>query len=371
MYGGSTETRFANDLQDVVEWIEGGIEPRTVRESQFQAERLLTLRRRNSAAYKGVYALQMKRGAKDFRTGKPIDLYLYVEDAIDIHHIFPRAWCDAAGVDPDLADCIVNKTAIDARTNRMIGKKSPSDYLAYVESKAKIEPDELDEILRSHDADPLPLRSDDFPGFFSSRFGGLIAQIEAVMGKPVNRAPDGSDDPFHVPVGGDTRVAETIQKVIAAGESTVVEFKSTGRKNRHIGDKDAAIEWAVIKSVAGFMNKHGGTLLVGVADDGSIVGIEEDFPYQGSKQNTDGWELWLTDLLTKALGKPAATDVEVTYAQIDGRTIARLSVKPSAQPVFATNGKSGKPAFLVRINSSTQELLGHDILDYKAKHWSS
>ena len=74
LYGGSTETRFAYDLQDVVPWITvGADEPRTVRDAQFQSERLLRLRTRNSAAYKGVYALQMKRGARHFRTGMAID----------------------------------------------------------------------------------------------------------------------------------------------------------------------------------------------------------------------------------------------------------------------------------------------------------
>jgi hypothetical protein len=74
MYGGSTETRFGLDLPDVVSWIrDAGEEPRTIRDAQFQAERLLTLRSRNAAAYKGLYALQMKRGARDFRTGNTME----------------------------------------------------------------------------------------------------------------------------------------------------------------------------------------------------------------------------------------------------------------------------------------------------------
>jgi hypothetical protein len=368
MYGGSTETRFGNDLQDVLDWIDGGSEPRTITEAQFQADRLLTLRRRNSAAYKGVYALQMKRGARDFHTGTSIDLYLYVDDAVDIHHIFPRAWCDETSIDPDLADCVVNKTPIDAKTNRIIGKKAPSTYLTLIETKAKIEPDQLDEILLSHDVEPLHLRSDDFRRFFSDRFRRLIGQIEQAMGKPVNRAQDGSDDPFHRPAADDQEAAADVRTLLSAGESTVVEFKSTGRKNLHTGGKDPAIEWSVIKSVAGFLNKKGGVLLVGVADDGAVVGIEEDYPLLGSKQNSDGWELWLTTALTTALGKAAVTDVDVTYVAVDGRTVASLTVRPASGPVFATP-KGGKQTFYVRINSSTQELVGHDLLAYKAKRW--
>ena len=71
MYGGAAETRFANDVEDCIAWIEDGADsapPRTVQAAQFQAERLLTLRTRNSAAYKGLYALQMKQGGRDFKT---------------------------------------------------------------------------------------------------------------------------------------------------------------------------------------------------------------------------------------------------------------------------------------------------------------
>ena len=94
MYGGGTETRFAIDLEDCVAWTEGSpdsAQPRTVQAAQFQAERLLTLRTRNSAAYKGLHALQMKQGARDFKTGQPIDVHAYLEQAIDIHHVLSSA----------------------------------------------------------------------------------------------------------------------------------------------------------------------------------------------------------------------------------------------------------------------------------------
>ncbi len=369
MYGGSTETRIANDLQDVIGWLDGGDEPRTVKESQFQAGRLLTLRTRNSAAYKGLYAQQMKRGGQDFRTGSTIDLHTYVDDAVDVHHIFPKAWAAQNGVPESVVNSIVNKTTIDARTNRRIGGVAPSRYLARIESGDGTEPDELDAILRSHDIDPLALRSDDFPAFFTARFERLLKQIEEATGKPVNRAADGSDNPYSA-VGGAEDIAEEIRRVIKAGESKVVEFKSTGRKNLRTGDKDPAMELAVLKSVAGFMNTHGGTLLVGVVDDGAVAGIEQDFPFQGAKQNVDGWELWLTDLLATSLGKAAATDVTLSYGELDGSTVARIVVGPAGQPVFTTPAKGErKPVFFVRMNSSTRELFGPEILDYQRKRW--
>ncbi len=372
LYGGTTETRFANDLQEVVPWImdEGGTEPRTVRDSQFQSGRLLTLRTRNSAAYKGMYALQMKRGARDFRTGQTIDVHAYLDDAIDVHHIFPQKWCAANAITDGLANSIVNKTAIDAKTNRRIGGNAPTKYLATIESVEKISRQDLDAIVASHDIDPLALRRDDFPLFFDARYERLLRQIEEATGKPVNRPADGSGSPFADRESSQAAIAKRIADVIAAGESKVVEFKSTGRKNLRTGEKYPAIEWNVVKALAGFMNGHGGTLLVGVADDGSIVGIETDFPFL-RKQDVDGWELWVTDLISTALGKAAAADVRIALGSFDGLTVARIDVGPAARPVFATSGKGGerREVFLVRINNSTQELTGRDAHEYQKSRW--
>lgn len=372
LYSGTTETRFASDVQDVVAWITDPAagEPRTVRDAQFQSDRLLRLSRRNSAAYKGMYALQMKRGGRDFRTGQTIDVHAYVDDAIDIHHIFPQKWCAANGIADVAANSIVNKTAIDAKTNRRIGSNPPSKYLATLETAGQIAREDLDAILSSHDIDPLTLRGDDFHAFFNARYERLLRQIEEATGKPVNRPAEGSGSPFADLDTDRAAVNARIAEVIAVGESRVVEFKSTGRKNLRGGEKDPVIEWNVVKSLAAFMNGHGGTLLVGVADDGTAVGIEEDFPFV-SKHDLDGWELWLTDLLVRSLGHAAAADARVVFGEIDGRTVARIDVGPAARPVFAARGKGGEQRqdFYVRVNNSTRELAGREAHDYQSSRW--
>ena len=194
-----------------------------------------------------------------------------------------------------------------------------------------------------------------------------MRQIEEATGKPVNRSADGSGSPFADLEFDQAAISERIADIIAVGESKVAEFKSTGRKNLRTGEKDPAIEWSVVKSIAGFMNAHGGTLLVGVTDDGTVVGIEEDYPFLG-KKDADSWELWLTDLLCRSLGKTAAADVLATLGHLDGRTVARIDVGPASRPVFATNGKD-KPVFLVRINNSTRELAGQEAHDYQRTRW--
>lgn len=370
MYGGSTETRFAFDVPDMLTWVADlEQEPRTVREAQFQAERLLSLRTRGSAAYKGLYALQMKRGGRDFRTGNTIDIHAHADDAVDIHHIFPQHYASQSGLDPKLVDSVVNKTAIAAHTNRRIGGNAPSKYLDRIEKLDKVPSEQMDAILRSHDVDPAALRDDDFARFFTHRFERLLKQIEEAMGKAVNRASDGSDNPYATQ--DDAGVLEDrLRDMIAGGETKVVEFKATARLNLHTHEKDPLVEWGVLKSICAFANSYGGSVLIGVADDGHIVGVEGDFPFV-KKQNMDGWELWLNDAVSTSMGKVVAADLDLRSCQFDGGTVVRVDVGPAAKPVFATSPKDKKPVFMVRMSNATHELSGQDALDYQKKRWPS
>lgn len=172
------------------------------------------------------------------------------------------------------------------------------------------------------------------------------------------------------PSKGPSDVGEEIRRIIEGGESRAVEFKSTARKNLRTGDVDPAMELGILKSIAAFMNTDGGTLLVGVADDGSIVGIEEDFPSLGAKRTIDGWELWLTDLLSASLGQTATMNTIVTYGHVAGATVAKIEITPTPRPVFVTPKKGERrPVFYVRMNSSTRELLGLEAVDYQRKRW--
>ena len=188
IYGGPTETQLVRDFSEVSKWVRGGQEePSTIRDAIFQANRLLTLRTRNSAAYKGVHALLMRDGSRDFRTGEPIEEQTYFDDRIDIHHVFPRAWCDRRRIDSTVYNSIINKTALSAGTNRMIGGRAPSVYLQTLQRNAKINKGVMDGILSSHRIPADTLRADDFQGYFEARGNALIERIEKAMGKPASR----------------------------------------------------------------------------------------------------------------------------------------------------------------------------------------
>ncbi len=190
LYGGAIESRFARDLPEVVAMVRGEeAQPITIEQSSFQANRLLTLRTRNSAAYKGLYALLMRDGCRDWRTGESIEEQTFFDDKVDIHHIFPKRWCGAAGIDPRTYDSIVNKTALAARTNRQIGGHAPSEYLPAIERAAGVRAEQMDEILRSHCIAPEHLRADRFWEFFAARAEALLKRIEHATGKAIARDP--------------------------------------------------------------------------------------------------------------------------------------------------------------------------------------
>ena len=187
LYGSAVETRFARDLEEVVNWIKSdGPAPGTVSAASFNSSRLLTLRTRNSAAYKGLYALLMRNGGLDWQKHKPMSLASFFDYRVDIHHIFPQHWCNSNGVEVVHRESIVNKTAISYDTNRRIGGRAPSVYLPILERHAGISAEQLDQILTTHVIDAEALRANDFNRFFEDRKRSLLDVISAAMGKPVN-----------------------------------------------------------------------------------------------------------------------------------------------------------------------------------------
>ena len=192
-YGSTTETKFARDVDQLPDWALAAVDgrsatqPETVTGASFAETRLLTLRTRLSAAYKGVYALQMRGGCKDWLYDKDIDHASYNEMSVDIHHIFPKKWCETHAIDDARRESIVNKTPLGRKTNILISANSPSIYVPMLEERSGLTPDAMDSLLRGHHIDSITLRGADFDTFFSARLEALVALIESAMGKPVVR----------------------------------------------------------------------------------------------------------------------------------------------------------------------------------------
>ena len=189
LYGSAIETRFVRDLEQVPDWATGrtAATPRTVQDASFVESRLHSLRTRGAAAYKGIYALILGQGARDWLFDQALDKVQYVSLAVDIHHVFPQKWCVDNGIDDERRESIANKTPLAARTNRIIGGVAPAKYLAAIEKQAQISPAVLDDILRTHMVDPDAMRSTDFNAYFARRRDALVGLVEHAMGKAVQR----------------------------------------------------------------------------------------------------------------------------------------------------------------------------------------
>lgn len=186
MYGGANETRYANDIEDLVDAIEGNPSPmRTVNAAYFQSIRLLGLQTRNSAAYKGVMALVFREDCRDFIDGEQMTMVKSMMTPPDIHHIFPQAYCQKAGLDKGKWNSIVNKTPLIYTTNRTIGGVAPSKYLPRVLKEGEIDEAELRARIESHLIDFDALVADDFDTYFIDRAKKLLDAIERAMGKAV------------------------------------------------------------------------------------------------------------------------------------------------------------------------------------------
>ncbi len=190
LYGSANETRYALDIVQVVDWIKkGGPEPKTIYDANFIPSRLNTLRTRNSAAYKGIYAILMDDNTRDWLSGTKIDFSTYFSESIDIHHIFPVAWCEKKenAISRSDYDSIINKTPLSGRTNRIVSGDAPSKYLDRVKKNVGVSDEDFIEILQSHVVNPAFMYQDDFYGFFNDRKERILDKIEKAMGKTIVR----------------------------------------------------------------------------------------------------------------------------------------------------------------------------------------
>jgi len=156
-----------------------------------------------------------------------------------------------------------------------------------------------------------------------------------------------------------------IKNLLSKSEDQHIEFKSSIRwdyKNKKI-NKD--LEFVIVKTIAGFLNSEGGTLLLGVDDNGVPVGLEADYKTL-NKQNSDGYEIFLIRLVSNYLGKEFCSNVNISFFTINNKEICSLTIQQNDEPVFIE--KLGQ-AFYVRTGSSTQQLNTKEALEYIQKHF--
>jgi hypothetical protein len=168
--------------------------------------------------------------------------------------------------------------------------------------------------------------------------------------------------------GGDIDVPALLR----AGESDRVEFKETARWNVRENRKDPRMEIAIAKSIAAFLNSRGGTLVIGADDAGTAIGLDRDLATLRTPDH-DRFELWLRDMLSRAIGRNAAAQPRIVFATADegGPAVCVVVCRPAPRPVFLTQPKDGGSVtdLWVRVGNSSRALGVDEAVEYVARHW--
>jgi type I restriction enzyme, R subunit len=156
----------------------------------------------------------------------------------------------------------------------------------------------------------------------------------------------------------------TVEEIIANDEDYSVEFKSTARWDLRESKPNKAMEDAVVKTVAGFLNTDGGTLLIGVDNSGTAIGLDHDYQRVQPK-NGDGFVNWLTTHLINALGHTPVARIRARITTFEGKEICRVDVARHTQPVWAKTTKEAR-IFFARFNNSTRVIPDDEVNDFVA-----
>ena len=274
--------------------------------------------------------------------------------SIERHHLFPRANLASRGITvTSQVNAIANMAFLDWADNVSIRSKGPLDYWPLM--TATMDPQRLKRQCHWH-ALPVGWETLEYPVFLERR-RVLIADI----------VKEGFN---HLWGEGGTRPNTSVMDLIAFGESQSVEFKSTARWNLHARQPDKKMEHLVAKTVCGFLNAEGGTLFIGVGDDGSVLGLADDMRTLGSKSGRDEYELFLRQNLDNALSIQTAGVVNIAFEPVADREVCAVSVAASGKPVFAKPPGAGvSTEFWVRVGNGTKQFHGDDMVQYQADHW--
>jgi hypothetical protein len=275
--------------------------------------------------------------------------------SIERHHLFPKALLASRGLtNTRQVNAIANMAFVDWPENASIGADDPMTYWPVMSER--MDPERLRRQVYWH-ALPVGWEQLDYQDFLERR-RPLIARVTregfARLWDQKQPAPQAN-----------------ISDLVAAGESQTLEFKSSARWNIRTASPDKKLEHAIIKAVCAFLNAEGGTLLIGVNDNGQALGLEDDWRTLGNKGNRDGYELYLRQLLVNSLSIQTAGVVRIRFESVAGRDVCVVSVAASGRPAFAkpVEGGQGPSEFWVRIGNASRQLHGEDMMEYQNQHW--
>lgn len=296
------------------------------------------------------YAAQVLLDAKGlFSTIKISDLLdpttTAHKSALERHHLFPKDHLKKLGFQGTREiNQIANYALVEWGDNIQISNKAPQEYVPEITSR--FSQSNIDTMYRQH-ALPPNWEHMEYRDFLEKR-RELMAQIIAEGYKKLVSGQTEED------TGSD--VFDLIS-LVESGESEAVEFKSTLRTNLHTNNRDQRMEQSVLKTLAGFLNTNGGTLIIGLSDDGSPVGIEVD-----GFENEDKMSLHLVNIIKARMGISAMTNVHIHFDDHKNSRVLVVNCQKSQSPVFLKDNEIER--FYIRTGPSTTELTASQTQDF-------
>jgi hypothetical protein len=310
---------------------------------------------RASPFFNIAYVAACSLGAIDWFNG--MKLYtgnLGAKYAIEIHHIFPTSHLYKEGG-------LNNKSRAD------IAKANEMANLAFLTKVAN---------LKASNNMPsvyLPKVVEKYPSALKDQFVPENPQLweinnyEAFLEERRRLIADGINKFMEFLLTADTQIGtRSVADIITEGENNKTEFKSSLRWDYKLSQVNKALEIVTMKTIAGFLNTDGGTLLIGVDDSEQILGIESDYNTL-QKTDRDGYELHLTQLISGYIGKERCLNVGISFHDLDGRDVCMVQVEPSPKPAYVKEGQDSR--FYIRTGNQTQPLGMQESVEYIQEHW--
>lgn len=310
---------------------------------------------RSSPFFNIAYVATCNLGAIDWFNGMKLYTgHVGANYTIEVHHIFPTSRLYKEGgldstnrADIARANEIANLAFLTKEANLKASDNLPSIYLPRVLEKY-----------------PPALRNQFVPE--DPRLWG-INNYDIFLEERRKLIADGINNFMNSLLTADTKPeTKTIGQMIAEGESNKLEFKSSLRWDYKLSQINKALELIAIKTIAGFFNADGGTLLIGIDDTKHVLGIENDYKTL-QKADRDGYELHITQLISSYIGKERCLNITISFHEIESKDICMIQVDPSPKPAYVNEGQESR--FYIRTGNQTQPLSIKESVDYIQQRW--
>jgi hypothetical protein len=297
--------------------------------------------------YRAAYILAKAHSAIDWCNGLPVAQTHGPTYDIHSHHIFPQAVLYRNGFDPDdhthrqLVNEIANRAFLTADSNFDVSDAEPAAYLPKIEER--------------------------FPGALAKQFVPIVPELwkveryrdflearRALIAKKLNEF-------MHSMVSEPEKTHKRpVRELITLGESVTLEFKSTLQWDTIQNKQNTALRGSVLKTIAAFLNTEGGTLLIGVEDQGGILGIEYDLHL--SNDSEDSFSQLLNTIMFQQLGAGAVPYIRQRFEAVNGNRVCVIEVDRSPEPVFVKSEKGRE--FFIRVGNTTRALDAEETMKY-------